>query len=495
MIFAAVREKMGSGRFPPTFLQASFLSTHPGVSLVFQALAVILLTLALIPLVSGGLGIIFLAALVAALGAGWLIRQPHWAVLMISALMFLGFDALFGATYLLTAALLVPFAWSIIRDRGCWVLRVPQIQILLIILFLLIVSTMWNDFRYPITLFPEKDQTGKQSREFITQLGWLVFFIYFINTRQLIERSANLYLILIAAAALNGLFSFVTSGGADRAMAAFSLAKNSNRLSYISLFAMSLVWFYRCYGSNRVWKVLTFPLLFCLPLAAMSAGSRSGLLQLLALGGLILIDQKGWSPAKRVYFVLAVGLMGLTILALVPQTYLERVTTFDPEVDAPGQESLQNRLHVVLSALHMIVSNPILGAGFGNYSWMARAFYDSAGATHNSYLWATTSGGIVVLALYVLLFYVTFKMLRRLEKHGPRDLLWLSKALRVNVITFMIFSAFADFWLSDFLYLMMGLTISMTYLWRRNSASAPAIRPSMAPSRHMNALTLRVNER
>jgi hypothetical protein len=465
------------------------------MSLALQGFAVILLTLVLIPLVSSGLGVLFLGALGAALCGLFILRKPHWGVLIILTLMFIGVDALWGTTYLVTAALLIPFAWSIIRDRGCWILRVPQIQILLVIGFLLAVSTFWSEMKYPVALFPEKDQTIKQTREFITQLGWLVFFLYFINTEKLIELTAKLTIFLVAAAALNGLFLFVASGGADRAAATFSLAKNSNRLAYISLFATSLVWFYQRHGAVRRWKVLTFPLLFCLPLAALTAGSRSGLLQILALAGFIFLDQKGWSPAKRISCVVVMALVALLGFVFVPSAYLERVTTFDPAVDAPGQESLQNRVHVIMSALSMVASDPFFGAGFGNFPWVARVFYNSAGATHNSYLWAVTSGGFGVLALYFLLFYVTFRMLRQLEKEGPRELLWLSKALRVNLITFLIFSGFADFWLSDFLYLTMGLTVAMTYVWRRQVENLTVTRPAGKLGRHMKPLTLAASER
>jgi O-antigen ligase len=495
MSLTALRHKLGSRAFPRFALVNRDFLTHPRAPFVLQAFAVILLTVILIPLVSGGSGIVFLAALLAALGAVWLIRQPHWGVLIIFTLMFLGLDAFWGATYLLTAAILVPFAWSVIRDRGCWVLRVPQIKIFLLIGAILLVSTVWSEVKYPVTLLPEKDQTLKQMREYITELGWLVFFLYFINTRRLIELTGKLIVVLIAAAALNGLFVFVTSGGAARAAADFSLAKNSNRLAYISLFATSLVWFYRCYGEKQFWKTLTLPLLFCLPLTALTAGSRSGLLQIVALAGLVFMDQKGWSPAKRIYCVLLMIFVAVLILAFVPDAYLDRVTTFDPEVDAPGQESLQTRLHVVLSALSMIASNPIFGAGFGNFPWVARVFFGSPGATHNSYLWAAVSGGIGVLALYLFLFYVTFRMLRRLEKEGPRELLWLSKGLRVNLITFLIFSAFADFWLSDFLYLMVGLTIAMTYLSRRQEQNFTAIRSRFGLGRDIKSLGLSGSER
>jgi hypothetical protein len=116
----------------------------------------------------------------------------------------------------------------------------------------------------------------------------------------------------------------------------------------------------------------------------------------------------------------------------------------------------------------MAIDHPFLGVGIGNFQW-TKAFYGLArGApTHNAYLWALTAGGIGVPVLYLLLFFVTYRMLRQLERSGPPELLWLSKGLKVNLFLFLVFSAFADFWLSDFLYLILGLTTAMNYLWQR----------------------------
>ena len=138
----------------------------------------------------------------------------------------------------------------------------------------------------------------------------------------------------------------------------------------------------------------------------------------------------------------------------------------------PDKNHCKLELRVVFSALKMIASEPIFGVGIGNFNWIAPALWGTSGVTHNSYLWALTSGGVGVLALYLLLFYVTYRMLRQLEKSGPRELLWLSKATKANLLLFLIFSAFADFWLSDFFYLIIGLTIAMTYLWRREKRNS-----------------------
>ena len=314
MIPEALRQKFASGGFPG---RDSLLS-RPSALRVLQGLTFVVLTLILIPVLSGGLSILILSVPLAGIGAFWLLRHPHWGVWGVLALMTSEIKVLFGASYLLSALLLISLALAIIRDRGCWLLRVPQVQIFLVIGFVFLISTGWSDFKFPITLNPGKDQTVRQAREFLTHLIWLVFFLYFINTRQKIELTAALSVGLILAAALSAGITFVATGGAHRAAASFGLAQNSNRLAYICVFALSLVWFYRSYGSSGAWKLLCLPLLFFLPVVALTAGSRSGLLQIVMLGALILKDQRGWSPAKRIYCVFFMGIVAVLIIALVP---------------------------------------------------------------------------------------------------------------------------------------------------------------------------------
>jgi hypothetical protein len=99
-------------------------------------------------------------------------------------------------------------------------------------------------------------------------------------------------------------------------------------------------------------------------------------------------------------------------------------------------------------------------------------------------LQAFSEGGILVFVTYLSLFYVTYRMLRRLERAGPVELLWIVKALRVNLILFLIFTAFADFWGSPFIFIIVGLTIAMTYLEpsQRQSESVVQPRSRLAPA-------------
>jgi O-antigen ligase len=225
-------------------------------------------------------------------------------------------------------------------------------------------------------------------------------------------------------------------------------------------------------------KALALPLLFCFPLVALTTGSRSGFLQLMILILLILKEQKRWSPGKRIGSLFFVASVGLVILLAVPVAQLTRVVTYDPDMDAPGRISLRERISHLYAAAELIGSDPILGVGIGNFLWMNQAFYGHDKETHNSYVWALAAGGIGALALYLVLFHSTYRMLKQLEKTGPPELLWLIKGLAANLILFLVFSAFADFWLSDFLYIIVGLTIAMHYLDQRPHQSPRTVRLS-----------------
>jgi O-antigen ligase len=184
---------------------------------------------------------------------------------------------------------------------------------------------------------------------------------------------------------------------------------------------------------------------------------------------LIIREQKGWSVGKRIRTILFLSFVSLLFLSIVPAANLLRATSFETAQTAAGGESLSNRVHTVVAAFEMIASNPILGIGIGNFRWMHQISYGRDLHPHNSYVGALLNGGISSLALYLLLFFVTYRMLKKLEDTGPVEFLWISTGLRVNLLIFMIFSISDDVWLSDFLYLMVGLTVIMTRLWQSQS--------------------------
>jgi O-antigen ligase len=456
--------------------QSHALGVSPRIFLVLQGIGIVALALLLISILSGGKGLLLLAAILALLFAFYLIQKPHWGTLLILALAFVDIlpipigSPYLKANYLLALLLLIPLALAVFRDRVVWALRVPQVKILLAIGFVFILSTWWSSIKYPVTLLPHLDETAAMMRAFFTRFGYLIFFIYFIRTRKRIEFAAWLTIGLITAAAISALLGLYGASRAVRAAAdagTFALGEGANRLAHICLFAASLIWFYRSYGQSRALRFVALPLLFLLPAMALATGSRSGFLQLLVLAALILWEQEGWSAAMRARSLIFVGCVAIFLMVAAPATQLARVVTYSTAVGDPGGYSLVRRINTVFHSLELAASDPILGIGIGNFVWMQGAFYGLAKAEHNAYLWALMSGGIIALGLYLLLLYITYRMLRQLERHGPRELLWLSKGLRVGFILFLLASVFANFWLNTIFFVIIQTTIAMYYYWQR----------------------------
>jgi O-antigen ligase len=441
---------------------------HPRARLLIQASAAIFLSSLLIYVFEGGKGEFLMAAVLGAICIGWIILRPHWGVLIILAAWFIQIDALAGIPYVISAILVIPLGLTILHSRQVWLFKVPQIRIFVVIGLLFLVSTWWSEFKYPVTLFPEEDETVRQTQVFFVRLAFLTFFLYFITTRQRIELTVWWVLGLVALTAITAIVPIFTGEETTkRAAAAFGRARNSNYLAFISVFGASLLWFFFSHNSIRRWKALTsltLPLLFLLAVTALATGSRSGLLQMAVLLAFILMQQERWSRAKRLRSLIFLGFVVFAIAIAIPTAQFLRATSFDPSVVAPGQASLLRRIDTFFTAFDIIYSNPLLGVGIGNSRWIHQAFYGGEREAHNSYLWALSSGGIGTLALYLLLFFITYRMLRKLERAGPPEFLWLSKALRANLLIFLVFSAFGDFWLSEFLYLIVGLTVAMSQL-------------------------------
>lgn len=475
--------------------------------LILKGIGLALVALLLIPILllttnlPGNTSLLLpIVVIVGLIGAASVLRRPHWGVFALIAALVIDVDPIgipfLSPPYVLSMLLLVPLVLKIMHEREIWVLRVPQIQIILVIALLFLSSIAWNSFvrPVPITLTShsaDKIGTTRQLIIFTSRLALLIFFLYFITTRERIEQVIWLIVGLVVFIAMEALFPFLFHGMVKRAHADFSLAENANRLAYICLFATCILWFHLPHQRNQKWRYVTIPLLFLLPLTTLTTGSRSGFLQSVLLGAFILREQKGWSIAHRIRSLVFLAGAALLVLTFTPTKTLQRLVSFNPDQAEPGQDSLRNRIHTDIAAIQIGADHPIFGVGLSNFVWM-KAFYGlSRGApTHNSYLWALTSGGIGAVALYLLLFYVTYTMIRRLERAGPSEWLWLSKALRINVILFLFFSAFADMWLSDFMYLLLGLITSMYYLWQRQRQHLSHIRFAPKRQRHRVSLDL-----
>jgi O-antigen ligase len=427
--------------------------------------AVIGVTVLLVPVLSSGKSLAVLLSVVAGLIAVYMACRPHTAVLAIFVVWFFDFDLTgvkyFNVPYLVGGLLMIPLALHILRDPSLTPLHVPQVKIYLAIGLVIVAAIGWSALVHAAPPASARDHTSRELRLFVTRLIFLVFVLYFVRTARHVRQAIFVLTVLIVIAAADALLPVLRGQSVGRIHGSTGLTTNANRLAFVAVFAACVIWFFREFAPPSWWKRFTSPLLLLLPMTVLLTASRNGLLQLLVLGGMSLKEQRHWSPTRRLYSFLFVLVIVAVLLVAVPSAHLLRATTFDPTVVRPGQDSLRNRVTTVVAALHMTAENPLFGVGPGNFLWRHQAFWGNPNATHNSYLWALTSGGPLLLGLYLLMFLQTHRLIRRAEASCPPDLLWIAKALRVNLILYMVFSAFADFWLSEWLYLLIGLSVAL----------------------------------
>jgi O-Antigen ligase len=462
----------------------------PAGRLAAQGLGLLLFALVVMYVLSGRELPMLLAGL-AGLFCVWLFRNPHWGVLAIFAFWFIRYSPVLlnsrhlRLVYIIGVLLFVPLALRLLRDREVWVWRVPQVRYLLAIGAIFLVSSVWADYKYPITLMPELDRTAMMAQDFGTHLAFLVFFMYFIDSRRKLYLAAALAVALIVASVGSGYMNLVSHAHLRRYTASFGLGTNPTTFPYVALFGASLLWcFYLAARATR-WRTWLLPLLLGLPVMALASGSRTGLLQLVAFVGLLFADRSGgWSKTQRVRGLLLLGCVVAVASLLVPTLAFLRATSFGFTSDSVGHHSMTDRLNTIYAGLSMVANDPIFGVGLGNFLWIDTAYYGLQRLPHNSYLWALAEGGVGVLVLYLMLLATTYRVLRRLEAEAPPDLHWLAKALRINLVLLLVFSLSDDVFLNDLFYFLLAMTLALQRLAQRPAPAqrlVPAQRPAPVP--------------
>jgi O-antigen ligase len=217
--------------------------------------------------------------------------------------------------------------------------------------------------------------------------------------------------------------------------------------------------------------------------------SRGGLIGLVTTGLILFVRRRGGHGGRMVYAVAIIGVGALLIQEIVPEQIMERITNIPGISDssgryAAGEGSTERRKYTYEIGIEIWKKAPIVGVGPGNWPYM-RFITDplrSAAVAHNSYLAVLVEGGLITLALYLVLFYMTIRDLLRCER-SPEilararadGLQWLLPATRVSLIALLVFSLFADLWDLIFAYFLLAVA---AVLIQRYRPTAPTVVPA-----------------
>lgn len=448
----------------------------------------------------GGAAIILI---IAAGGLFLILAQPSFAVLILISTMLLPYPEILVKNGMLTInnllgiTLLLIMLGRIYVSHDTWFLRERELRLFLWIFLSALLLTAIAEAILPKLantlmvetksgLFrPARDLTVSRFKDFFSRIAFFIFFVYFVSTKKQVKWVLFFLLACILYALPPAFFNLLNDITNDaRVTAKFSTIDdsggwlgNANRLAYMCLLGMSLLFYLSTIIKNRLLTLVTIPLGIAFATLILFSGSRSGLLGLLVTGGWLL-SRSGMSWQARLGSSLFVLTIALTIFPTLPPRLQERLLNINPfNPEGEGSNSTEVRVATVVEGIRLFTQYPFTGVGIGNFRWVNFYYNQNFKPPHNSYVWVLAEGGVICTALYGILFFTLFRRLRtirRLYRDDP-DLPYIGEWLSFYLITFLFFSFFADIWLEELhLYLIAGLAVVIHRLAAQETINAPS---------------------
>jgi len=447
---------------------------------------------AILMFIGASLGTLYAAVLVLGVLAvvGMIVAPVMGIVVFIGTLLlglpaFLAGDGRLTANNLLGLILLAVLMVQVSLSRDLWFIKTPQVILFAAIGFVLVGSLMHARHVYIPLVPPPKDFTENTLFIYGSRLIFLCMFVNFVRSKKhvlLVLLAVLVFTMAVIPSAFNNLANYkgeedIATGktiDTDTGKATefrvqsetTSWGKNENRLAFMCNVSILLIWMFIQIVRSMAVRIAGFGLMLIMAGLTLATASRSGFLSL-GLVFLFLLFQKGVSWPFRFSVMGAMAVCGLLVLVVLPRASYERLMNYslDQSTHPEAWRSTQSRIETNQHALEIFGSAPLLGVGPGNFRWLHRERFPYSLAAgrpnHNSYLWSATEGGILALALYLLLFVITWRQLTASQNlYSPDDPLWhVTRFLRGFFAIWIFFSLFADFWLEVHLYLICGLTM------------------------------------
>lgn len=381
--------------------------------------------------------------------------------------------------------------WSFLKNRVLfWVVMLS----IGFVVSILIHPTDYDKLEMYDLPVPNQDPT----RIVISRLAFVVLFVSFVRGPRELRLIIGVTLVLWLITALNGMTSGLSGQGIEerhggigyRAGGGQALVRNAfnpNRLAMISALSFVLVWEFGQSPRGRRWVGLVGVLSVMLALTVFLTASRSGVLGLAVAALLVVARRSNGHLLRRAAYGLMLAIAaGVVISAAVPEEAFERLGNIPgiarPETSPAGRGSIFRREQALRVALQISLAHPLTGVGLGNWE-TARFESDparSSAVPHNSYLLALCEGGLIVLLLYLVVYWVAIRELGRLERRPEvraraeaDGVDWILVGIRECLIVFLVFSMFADLWESIIFYVLVGAAATLTNMYEGVRAEEP----------------------
>ena len=379
-------------------------------------------------------------------------------------------------------------AAHVLEHRDLSFLKNKQVLIFAVIGVVFILGVIHADTLFPLLQSSRGrgrviDRTDTMTHDYVTRIIFLFFLFVFVRSKRDIAVVFVVFMLSLYAAVPSALINWATGNlnRGFRAQASVTAGANPNKLAMICLMEVAMWWFWARSRPGNLRRLIAYGACGSSVLVLLVTGSRSGFLGMFALGVLLQTGPRGYrvTPVQIGSLILMGLLLAVTV---VPTETLSRMVALNPDKGEVGASSNVKREVTVERALEMVRDYPVFGVGLGNFREVSRQVYADKWfrPPHNSYLWAAAEGGVFVLALYLVLFLVTWRDLKVVMAlaHRDHEIAYIAAALRVVFLLLNFFGLFADLWMNPITYMLIGLIVCMRrYLETLPEVETMAARP------------------
>ena len=327
-------------------------------------------------------------------------------------------------------------------------------------------------------------------------LLFAIFLPLTLTTRARIEGLALVLLLSVATIVIGTGMKTILGGGGYQNLKFFvndnSGIYESSTLATVAIGLIPMLWWFARHGTifRPHWLVTGFAvaLTFAALLVPIGTEARTGLLCIAALGGLILRYTK-----QRFLFIAGAGVLGLTALPFLPQSYYERMSTL---AQPSGDESASTRIAVWEWTIDYVAQKP-LGGGFDafrgnkfNYVMPVKQtdrntttvtyqpVEDKGRAYHSSFFEMLGEQGWPGLIIWITLHLIGLWQMERIQRRwknaedeAERWIAPLAAALQMGALIYLVGATFQGIAYQPVMLMLVGLQIGLnTYCARIDSA-------------------------
>ena len=329
-------------------------------------------------------------------------------------------------------------------------------------------------------------------------LLFAIFLPFTLTTRARIEALALMLVLTIATIVIGTGMKTILGGGGYQNLKFFvndnSGVYESSTLATVAIGLIPMIWWFTRHGTvfRPHWLVTGFAvaLTFACLLVPIGTEARTGLLCIAALGVLLLRYTK-----RRLLFIVGAGVLGLTALPFLPQSYYQRMATI---AEPGGDESASTRVAVWQWTLEYVGRKPF-GGGFDAYRSNRFSYVmpvkevagntttvtyqpveDKGRAFHSSFFELLGEQGwpglIIWLSLHALGLWQMERIYRRWKGNSGETESWIAPfaaALQMGTLIYLVGATFQGIGYQPVMLMLVGLQIGLaSYCARIDSARA-----------------------